>query len=185
MIRQAVWSDAPAAVPLILQAIGHIAFILSGTADGQETASVLNDFFRQKDNRISYQNTLVLEEDGELVGVAIFYDGAKARELDLPLERAAANKSGHSDYCIPTEPEASEFYLDTLSVSPRRQGKGYGSLLIEAGCHKARKLGHLRMALLVEVDHAAAIRLYERVGFRTNGMKWIVGQEYFHMVRSL
>src|SRR6516225_8177322 len=172
MIRQAVWSDAPAAVPLILQAIGHIAFILSGTGDGQETASVLNDFFRQKDNRISYQNTLVLEEDGELVGVAIFYDGAEA------------NKSGHSDYCIPTEPEASEFYLDTLSVSPRCQGKGYGSLLIEAGCDEARKLGHLRMALLVEVDHAAAIRLYERVGFRTNGMKWIAGQEYFHMVRS-
>jgi ribosomal protein S18 acetylase RimI-like enzyme len=134
MIRQAVRSDALTAVPLILQAIGHIAFVLSGTAEDQETASILNDFFRQKDNRISFQNTLVLEEDGELVGVAIFYDGAKARKLDAPLEHAAAKKSGHADYCIPTEPEASEFYLDTLSVSPRCQGRGYGSLLIEAGC---------------------------------------------------
>ena len=173
------------AVPLILQAIGHIAFVLSGTAEAQETESILKDFFGQEGNRMSYQNTLVMEEDGEVVGVAIFYDGAKARELDEPLERAAAKKSGHSDYCIPTEPEASEFYMDTLSVSSGCQGKGYGSLLIEAGCDRARKLGHLRMALLVEVDSARAKRLYERVGFRADYTKWIVGQEYFHMVRTL
>jgi GNAT superfamily N-acetyltransferase len=116
--------------------------------------------------------------------VAIFYDGAKARELDAPLERAAAKKSGDSNYSIPTEPEASEFYLDALSVSPRRQGKGYGSKLIEAGCDRARALGHHRIALLIEVD-AAAKRLYERIGFSTDYRKWIAGQEYFHMVRSL
>ena len=62
--------------------------------------------------------------------MAIFYDGAKARELDVPLERAAAKKSGDSNYSIPTEPEASEIYLDTLSVSPASQGKGYGRRLI-------------------------------------------------------
>ena len=185
MIRSAVRNDAAMAVPLILQAIGHIAFVLSGTAEAQETESILKDFFGQEGNRMSYQNTLVMEEDGEVVGVAIFYDGAKARELDEPLERAAAKKSGHSDYCIPTEPESSEFYMDTLSVSSGYQGKGYSSLLIEAGCDRARKLGHLRMALLVEVDSARAKRLYERVGFRADYTKWIVGQEYFHMVRTL
>jgi GNAT superfamily N-acetyltransferase len=185
MIRQAMRSDAVKAVPLIMQAIGHIAFVLTGTTDSQEAASILTDFFGQEDNRISYQNALVMEEEGELVGVAIFYDGAKARELDAPLERAAAKKSGDSNYCIPTEPEASEIYLDTLSVSPRCQGKGYGSRLIEAGCDWARKLGHHRMALLVEVDHAAPKRLYERLGFCTDYTKRIAGQEYFHMVRSL
>ena len=67
MIRQAVRSDAVKAVPLILQAIGRIAFVLTGTTDGQETASILNDFFGQEDTRISYQNALVMEEEGELV----------------------------------------------------------------------------------------------------------------------
>ena len=124
MIRQAVASDAVKAVPLVVQAIGHIAFVLTGTTDSQEAASILSDFFGQEDTRISYQNALVTEEEeGELVGVAIFYDGAKARELDAPLERAAAKKSGDSNYSIPTEPEASEFYLDTLSVSPRSKAK--------------------------------------------------------------
>ena len=57
--------------------------------------------------------------------------------------------------------------------------------LIEAGCDRARKLGHHRIALLVEADHAAGIRLYERVGFCTDYTKLIAGQEYYHMVRSL
>jgi ribosomal protein S18 acetylase RimI-like enzyme len=126
---------------------------------------ILSDFFGQKDNRISYQNALVMEEEGEVVGVAIFYDGAKARELDVALERSAAKKSGDSNYSIPTEAEASEFYMDALSVTPYSQGKGYGRKLIKAACDRARKLGHHRIALLVEVDHEAAKRLYERVGF--------------------
>jgi hypothetical protein len=33
MIRQAVASDALKAVPLIMEAIGHIAFVLTGTID--------------------------------------------------------------------------------------------------------------------------------------------------------
>ena len=184
MIRQAVPGDAVTAVPLILPAIGHIAFVLSGTTDSQETTSILTDFFCQEDNRVSYQNALVIAEDGVVVGVTILYDGSKARELDVPIERAAAKKSGDSNYHIPTEPETSEFYLDTLSVSPRCQRKGYGSKLIEAGCNRGRKLGHMRIALLVEID-AAAKRLYDRLGFYADYTKWIVGQEYFHMVRSL
>jgi|ERR1700730_2295459 ribosomal protein S18 acetylase RimI-like enzyme len=184
MIRQAVPDDAVSAVPLILRAIGHIAFVLSGTTDSRETTSVLADFFCQKDNRISYQNALVKEEDGVVVGVTVLYDGSKARELDAPIERAAARKSGDSKYHIPTEPETSEFYLDTLSVSPRCQRKGYGSKLIEAGCNRGRRLGHNRIALLVEID-AAAKRLYERLGFRADYTKWIAGQEYHHMVRGL
>jgi len=185
MIRRAAPSDAAKAVPLIMQAIGHIAFVLTGTTDAQEAASILSDFFGQEDTRISYKNALVIEEEGELIGVAIFYDGAKARELDAPLERAAVKKSGDSNYSIPTEPEVSEFYMDTLSVSPRCQGKGYGRKLIEAGCDRARKLGHHRIALLVEVENAGAKRLYERLGFCTDYTKLIAGQEYFHMVRRL
>jgi ribosomal protein S18 acetylase RimI-like enzyme len=184
-IRHAHPNDAEKAVSLTLQAIGSIAFVLTGTTDAEEASSILSDFFGREQNRISYENALVLEEDGELVGIVIFYDGASARELDAPLERAAAVKSGRSDYCVPTEPETSEFYLDTLSVSPDYQGKGFGTKLVEAACDRARRLGHLRIALLVEVDSPAPKRLYERLGFRVDYTKWIAGQEYFHMVRNL
>lgn len=185
IIRPAVRGDAQKAIPLILQAIGSIASVLTGTTDAEEAASILRDFFGREQNRVSYENALVLEENGELAGLVMFYDGAGARALDAPLERAAARKSGRSDYRIPTEPETSEFYLDTLSVSPGHQGKGFGSKLVEAVCDRARRLGHPRIGLLVEVDSPAPRRLYERLGFRVDYTKWIAGQEYFHMVREL
>lgn len=184
MIRQAIPNDTVTAVPLILEAIGDIAFVLSGTSDGPETTSILTDFFQQEGNRLSYQNTLVLEEDGVLVGLIILYDGSHARALDAPIQRAAATRSDDPNFHIPTEPETSEFYLDTLSVSRACQRKGYGSKLIKAGCDWARSLGHQRIALLVEKD-ATTKRLYERHGFQADDTKWLAGQEYFHMVKSL
>src|SRR5260221_512439 len=62
VIRPAVPSDASAAVPLILNAIGSIAFVLTGTTDRKEVEFILDQFFRQKGNRVSYENALVLED---------------------------------------------------------------------------------------------------------------------------
>lgn len=81
-IRPAIRGDAPNAIPLILQAIGAIAFILTGTANVEEASSILTDFFGREQNRVSYENGLVLEEDGELVGLVMFYDGAGRRWRD-------------------------------------------------------------------------------------------------------
>ena len=92
MIRQAVRSDAVKAVPLILQAIGHIAFVLTGTTDGQETASILNDFFGQEDTRISYQNALVMEEEGELV--------RSVATLQSPRDRPTGCSSWHLRFAV-------------------------------------------------------------------------------------
>jgi ribosomal protein S18 acetylase RimI-like enzyme len=198
VIRPAVPSDASEAVPLILNAIGSIAFVLTGTTDRQEAGFILDQFFRQKDNRVSYQNTLVLEDSSlersregslersrEVVGVALIYDGSIARTLDEPLEKAASQKSGLPDYRIPTEAEPSEFYLDTISVDPKCQGRGFGRDLIEATCEHARKLGHCRIGLLVDIGNLGAMRLYERLEFRVAGRKQIAGNEYFHMIRNL
>ena len=200
MIRPAAPSDAAEAVPLILDAIGSIAFVLTGTTDREEAGFILNQFFRQKGNRVSYENAFVLEESKDalepipnhllersrnVLGVALIYDGSIARTLDEPLEKAAIQKSGRSDYRIPTEAEPSEFYLDTISVAPKCQGRGFGRVLIEASCEHARRLRRDRIGLLVDIGNAAARRLYERVGFRVEGKKQITGAEYFHMVRYL
>jgi ribosomal protein S18 acetylase RimI-like enzyme len=197
VIRPAVPDDALQAVPLIVEAIGSIALILTGTADQKEAALILDHFFRQTRNRVSYENALVLEdlpernsndpftESREVVGVALTYDGSTARRLDEPLEQAAIQRSGLSDHRIPTEAEFSEFYLDTVSVDPRCQGRGFGRDLIEAPCEHARQLGHNRIGLLVDIENLGAKRLYERLKFRVANGRQIAGHEYFHMVREL
>src|SRR5690349_465646 len=137
MIRSAVPDDAPEAMSLIVEAIGSIALVLTGTKVLVEAESILERFFREAANRVSYENTLVLEEpeanigqDRRIVGVAVSYDGRVARKLDEPLERAASLKSGSPDYLIPTEAEPDEFYLDTVSVDRACQGRGFGRQLI-------------------------------------------------------
>jgi ribosomal protein S18 acetylase RimI-like enzyme len=190
VIRPAVPSDASEAVPLILNAIGSIAFVLTGTTDRKEAGFILDQFFRQKGNRVSYENALVLEDSSversrNVVGVALVYDGSVARILDEPLEKAAIQKSGLSDYRIPTEAEPSEFYLDTVSVDPNCQGRGFGRDLIEASCEHARELAHNRIGLLVDIGNLGAMRLYQRLEFRVAGRKQIAGDEYFHMIRNL
>jgi len=60
MIRPAVSEDAPQAVPLIFEAIGSIAFVLTGTEVLAEAMSILENFFEQEGNRLSYKTTLVI-----------------------------------------------------------------------------------------------------------------------------
>lgn len=191
MIRPAISDDALEAVPLILEAIGSIAFVLAGTKVLAEAMSILENFFEQEDNRVSYKNTLVIEEsesgrgDRTIVGVAISYDGTLARKLDEPLEEAARSKCGLSDYRIPTEAQPDEFYLDTVSVNRNYQGRGIGRQLIEAVCEQGRRLGRNRVGLLVDVTNPDAKRLYERLQFRVDKQRELAGEMYFHMVRDL
>jgi ribosomal protein S18 acetylase RimI-like enzyme len=184
-LRRAVPGDSAKAVPLIMQAIGEIAYILSGTPDPEETATILDRWFVRGANRISFENTLVLEEEGEVVGLVISYDGAKARAFDKPIEKAASLRSGDLDYWIPLEAEESEFYLDTVSVSPKCQGRGYGSKLIETACDWAATLGAIQAGLVVEVENTSARRLYERLGFSVDFTKKIGGHDYFYMTKPL
>src|ERR1700756_1778400 len=191
MIRPAVSEDAPQAAPLILEAIGSITFVLTGTKVLAEAMSILENFFQQEGNRLSYKNTLVIEDsetnvgDGTIVGVAISYDGTVARELDEPLEEAAKLQSGFSDYSIPTEAEPDEYYLDTVSVNRNCQGRGFGRQLIEAVCEQGRRVSRDCVGLLVDVTNPDAKRLYERLQFRVNKQRELAGEDYFHMVREL
>jgi ribosomal protein S18 acetylase RimI-like enzyme len=192
MIRSAIPEDAPEAVPLIVEAIGSIALVLTGTQVLREAIPILEQFFGEPANRVSYQNTQVLEDSeakGEpirkIVGVTVSYDGSVARKLDEPLEKAASLRSGLSDYQIPTEAEPDEFYLDTVSVDPSCQGRGFGRQLIEAVYERGRRSGHNRIGLLVDVVNPAAMRLYERLRFRVDKRRHLAGAEYFHMVRDL
>jgi ribosomal protein S18 acetylase RimI-like enzyme len=191
MIRQALPDDAPDALPLILEAIGSIAYVLAGTKVLAEAMSILERFFEEEGNRVSHQNALVIEESKtnvggpRILGVAISYDGSVARELDEPLERAAQLQSGFPDYKIPTEAEPDEFYLDTVSVNRNCQGRGIGRQLIEAVCERGRQVGRKRIGLLVDVTNPDAKRLYERLQFRVNKRRELAGEEYFHMIRDL
>ena len=55
--------------------------------------------------------------------------------------------------------------LYSIAVDATARGSGVGAALLDAAEHAASRRGAKRMRLEVRTDNAAAIRLYERLGF--------------------
>ena len=68
-----------------------------------------------------------------------------------------AGRSAHPD----------EFVVDTVAVSEASRGLGLGTALMERAEERARGMGKRRMTLQVIGENTGAIRLYERLGYRT------------------
>ncbi|RBQ02348.1 GNAT family N-acetyltransferase [Pedobacter miscanthi] len=182
MIRPAKPSDAEQVVPLIIQAMGRLANKLTNVEDGEIIKEIFTHFFKEEGNQYSYQNTLVFEEGGTILGAINAYDGAKLLELRKPFlnyleEHHQANNNNQG-----TETQSGEFYLDSISVNPDSQGKGIGKQLIKAGVDWGKKLGHTNIGLLVEQENTRAFKLYQNMGFVTQNEKQFMGGLYHHMI---
>lgn len=64
-----------------------------------------------------------------------------------------------------------EAFVQTLAVSPRAQGEGLGGLLLRALLDEAVRRRKSIVSLEVRADNGAARRLYERFGFRAEGVR--------------
>jgi ribosomal protein S18 acetylase RimI-like enzyme len=182
MIRTAKPTDAEAVVPLIIQAMGKLANKLTNTADEEVIKEIFTHFFKQQGNQYSYENTLVFEEAGKVLGSINAYDGAKLNDLRKPFMAYLAEHHQAGNNNQGSETQSGEFYLDSISVNPQAQGKGIGKQLIKAGINWGKKLGHHSIGLLVEQNNKNALKLYEKTDFVIQNEKQFVGGMYHHMV---
>lgn len=65
------------------------------------------------------------------------------------------------------EMKGDEFVVDSLAVDPAYRGRGIGTALLRKAEERARSMGKRTMSLGVIGENAGAIRLYERLGYRT------------------
>lgn len=130
----------------------------------------------------SYENTLVAEVDGNVVGAICAYDGADYQRLKQPVMDTLGPDSGFARL---KETEEGEFYLDSVGVLPEYRGRGIASRLFEAQCERAASLGHKVAGLIVDVDKPQAEALYARLGFAYLDDKDFFGHTMKHMVRQL
>lgn len=181
MIRPAKPTDNFQVAPLIIQAMEDLAMKFTKSSDLEKSIPVFEYFFQEKGNQYSYENTLVFEENGEIIGSITAYDGGKLDELRNPFLNHLLEKFGFEQ--IPEdETEDGEFYLDTVSVSHLHQGKGIGRKLIEAMIEYAKEKGFDKVGLLVDVENPSAKKLYERIGFQVVKTKNLMGGQYEHLV---
>ena len=130
----------------------------------------------------SYENTIVAEVDGKVVGAMCAYDGADYQRLKQPIVDILGADSGFAQL---KETEAGEFYLDSVGVLPEYRGRGIASSLFEAQWEHAASLGHKVAGLIVDVDKPQAEALYARLGFTYLDNKDFFGHTMKHMVRNL
>ncbi|WP_293789613.1 GNAT family N-acetyltransferase [uncultured Pedobacter sp.] len=181
MIRSAKPEDAPQVVPLLLQAMGELAPKLTQAKDQDTIDHIFEHFFQQQGNQYSYENTLVFEEAGKVLGSITAYDGAKLIELRKPF-LTYLNLPDAKDKHLDAETQSGEFYLDSISVTAGAQGKGIGKQLIKAGLTWGEQSGHKNIGLLVEQHNHRALKLYQQMGFEIQNEKKFMGGNYHHLV---
>ena len=183
-IRKAVPEDSEVVVLLMINAMEELACKFTGTKNPVDAVPIFQYFFRLPDNQYSYQHTFVYD-DGEIAGSITGYDGALLKKYRETFASYLEHQHYRFKADLEAETQVGEFYIDTVSVLPEKQGLGIGKQLIQTICQHAKALGHTRIALLVDPKNPDAKRLYEKLGFHTADLKQLAGKAYEHMIRSL
>ncbi|OMF38714.1 hypothetical protein BK133_00445 [Paenibacillus sp. FSL H8-0548] len=186
MIEPARKEDVQEILPLLLAAIGHIAYTLAGTEDQSEMEQILADFYMREDNRISYKHVIVDRREDGIAGMLLSYGGDHAAALDLPfVNRNGRDKGVYADERIAVEAQEGDYYLDSIAVAARYRGQGIATALIEAFGQKGMLGGCKRLSLIVEPDNEKAYSLYRRLNFTEDGSITVSGSRYIRMVKLL
>lgn len=185
MIRAARKSDVKQVVQLMHKAIGTIGNTLAGTDDDCEMIRALENYFEQEGNRLSYQNTIVKELDGQAVGFLLSYHGSEAAELDRPIINRLIQLTGNPDTTLDKEANLDEYYLDSIAVSDEYQGRGIAKELMRAFEQAGIEKGYSRLSLLVDKDNPGAHALYEKMGYRGTSRVVIGNYDFLRMIKDI
>ena len=184
-IRQAKKENSSDITPLIFEAIGNIAYRITGETIEQNMLAKLQKLVEDEHNRHSYLNTFVaLDEGANVLGIIVLYDGKKGAELDRALENTIYNETGQK-ISIDIEAYDDEYYIDTVCVSTEARGLGIGTALLKFAEQQAITLGYSKLALNVEVEKTQARALYKRIGFEEVEPWTIINEPFIHMVKRL
>ncbi|MEM5612048.1 GNAT family N-acetyltransferase [Bacillus thuringiensis] len=174
-----------AIAPLLYNALHEIAEKITGSTVEAEVLLGLETWFSKENNRLSYENCFIYEQDESAVGIIVAYHGSEATQLDAPIVHHLRELHKDESITLEKEAELDEYYIDTLSVSSAHGGKGIGSKLIEAAEIYATEKGHEKIALLVNLENTRAYSLYEKLGYKKDEIVMLVGEPYAHLVKPL
>lgn len=180
-LRNAKQNEAPQIAELFLMAWPVEEIAESNGITYEELLEAVTGIASSPQTIYSYENTIVAEIDGRIVGAMCGYDGADYQRLKQPVVDVVGANSGFAQL---KETEAGEFYLDSVGVLPEYRGMGIATKLFEAQIARAAALGHKEVGLIVDIEKPQAEALYARLGFKHAGFKDFFGHEMKHMVRT-
>ena len=134
-----------------------------------------DDFIRLFRDSVDPENCLFAIVDGEFSGVLAFQmTGHEFYQLNLrtAFEKFSPFRAGLVIFnlillAFEDAVGADEFHIDLVAVVPSSRGLGVGTALMLRAEENAESTGKRTMSLGVIAENEGAIRLYERLGYRT------------------
>ncbi len=162
------------AAALIYAAMSRVARYLFHSQ--ARALSVLATLFRHPRTRFSYAWTTVAVQEGNVVGLILAAPTPTLHRTALPTAWILTRTLGVRDMAgfvwrslwllglDLSRPD--DYYVAHLAVDPVYRRRGIGRLLLRHAEATARRHGHPRVALTVEMDNTPALAFYERLGYR-------------------
>ncbi len=180
IFRKATKADSPEIAPLLLLAMEEIIYKFIGIDDHEAALNFLGHFVSAENNQYSYQNCLVAESNGRIAGALNLYDGGELARLREPVINYVRSNFD-KNFSPEDETQAGEYYIDSLGVRPELQGRGIGSQLLQFVIDKYVTRQRITLGLLVDEENPDARKLYLKLGFKSVGIKTLVGKRMEHL----
>lgn len=180
IIRKAKISDSKQIAPILLLAMEDLIYKFFNKKDYAAAKDFLQYFIERENNQYSYQNCFAAETDNEIIGAVNIYNGSDLEALRSPIVEYVRTRF-NPDFDPEFETRAGEFYIDSLGVNPKYQGKGIGSKILQFLIDEYVYKNKQTLGLLVEEDNPLAKNLYLKLGFKVVGEKMLVGKKLYHL----
>ena len=143
---------------------GVIDFLFHELIPGMTPLEIERKSLENADMPRSYENSIVAESGGRLVGAALSIPSSHHRITKDMQAFFPADRLAHMAHFFSTRVEDS-LLLDALCVAEETRGQGVGTRLIALTRQKAVNEGFRLLSLVVFADNINARRLYGHCGF--------------------
>ena len=161
-IRQAAREDCARIARLYMIASDGIAEYMWSRVDepGSSLLEIGERRYAREDTALSYQNCLVAENDGGVIGMMLSYamhgwEGDGATSTVDPVLEPFTELVDHGS-----------LYIAALAMFHEHRGLGIGTRLLAEAQRRARTMGLERLSLICFEKNLKALCLYKRIGFR-------------------
>jgi ribosomal protein S18 acetylase RimI-like enzyme len=174
-LRPARPTDASDAAPLI-HAAGPVLFNHMFGPREPDVRLFFEALFQRPRNPFSFENAIIAEQAGKVVGLAICADAASRRRIGRRMLWLAPRLRGPFAMLrrvrhildvmdSGSDPPPDAYYLSILAVLASHRGQGIGSRLLHEVRRRAETMGCGCIALHTEISNADAQRMYARHGY--------------------
>lgn len=192
LLRAATVNDCPKIAQLFSIASDGVANYVWSTiqADypGLSLIEIGTKRYAQEQTDFSYQNCVVVECSGEVIGMMVSF----------PLKASVAESEPNSEVANHFESSLTEppdvlapynrlklkapktWYIGGIALFPAFRGQGIGTQLLDIARRQAQEQEFQKLSLLAFEQNKRAVKLYERNGFKVIERTSVVPDELIH-----